>query len=94
MLHEGPTTRDGPDQALIGEHLDSSPDGHRGQARFLNLVDDVTEVLAAELAQHCFDAGKIGICWRRTACTRSVCPVQAAPDKGSCLVKLGPAGYC
>jgi hypothetical protein len=31
---------------------------------------------------------------RRTACTQSVCPVQAAPDKGSCLVKLGPAGDC
>ena len=30
---------------------------------------------------------------RRTACTQSVCPVQAALDKGSCLVKLGPAGY-
>jgi hypothetical protein len=23
---------------------------------------------------------------------QSACPVQAAPDKGSCLVKLGPAG--
>ena len=31
---------------------------------------------------------------RRTACTQSVGPVQAAPDKGSCLVKLGPAGDC
>jgi hypothetical protein len=31
---------------------------------------------------------------RRTACTRSVCPVQAAPDQGSALVKLGPAGDC
>jgi hypothetical protein len=28
------------------------------------------------------------------ACTQSVCPVQAAPDEGSCLVQLGPAGYC
>ena len=25
---------------------------------------------------------------------QSVCPVQAAPDKGSSLVKLGPAGDC
>ena len=40
-----------------------------------------------------FDADEIGIRWRRTACTQSVCPVQAAPDQGSCLVKLGPAGY-
>jgi len=24
----------------------------------------------------------------------SVCPVQAAPDEGSGLVKLGPAGDC
>ena len=31
---------------------------------------------------------------RRTARTQSVCPVQAAPDKGSCPVKLGPAGDC
>ena len=53
----------------------------------------VTEVLAAEPAPHCFDADEIGIRWQRTACTQSVCPVQAAPDKGSCLVKLGPAGY-
>ncbi len=53
----------------------------------------VTEVLAAEPTPHCFDADEIGIRWRRTACTQSVCPVQAAPDKGSCLVKLGPAGY-
>ena len=49
--------------------------------------------VAAESAPHCFDADEIGIRWRRTACTQSVCPVQAAPDKGSCLVKLGPAGY-
>ena len=54
----------------------------------------VTEVLAAEPAPHCFDADEIGIRWRRTACTQSVCPVQAALDKGSCLVKLGPGGYC
>jgi hypothetical protein len=54
----------------------------------------VTEVLAAEPAPHCFDADEIGIRWRRTACTQSVCPVQVAPDEGSCLVKLGPAGYC
>ena len=54
----------------------------------------VTEVLAAEPALHCFDADEIGIRWQRRACTQSVCPVQAAPDKGSCLVKLGPAGYC
>ena len=53
----------------------------------------MTEVLAAESAPHCFDADEIGIRGRRTACTQSVCPVQAAPDKGSCLVKLGPAGY-
>ena len=26
--------------------------------------------------------------------SQSVCPVQAAPDTGSCLVKLGPAGDC
>jgi hypothetical protein len=38
------------------------------------------EVLAAEPAPHCFDADEIGIRWRRTACTQSVCPVQAAPD--------------
>ena len=44
MLHEGPATRDGPDQALIGEHLDASPDGHRGQARFLNQVDDARDL--------------------------------------------------
>lgn len=31
---------------------------------------------------------------RRMACTQLVGPVQAAPDKGSCLVKLGPAGDC
>ena len=54
----------------------------------------VTEVLAAEPAPHCFDADEIAIGWSRTACTQSVCPVQAAPDTGSCLVKLGPAGYC
>jgi hypothetical protein len=53
----------------------------------------VTEVLAAEPAPDCFDADEIGIRWRRTACTQSACPVQAALDKGSCLVKLGPAGY-
>jgi hypothetical protein len=28
------------------------------------------------------------------ACTQSACLVQAAPDKGSSLVKLGPAGDC
>jgi hypothetical protein len=38
------------------------------------------EVLAAEPAPRCFDADEIGIRWRRTACTQSVCPVQAAPD--------------
>ena len=54
----------------------------------------VTKVLAAEPAPRCFDADEIGIRWRRTAWTQSVCPVQAALDKGSCLVKLGPAGYC
>jgi len=43
----------------------------------------VTEVLAAEPALHCFDADEIGIRWQRRACTQSVCPVQAAPDKGS-----------
>jgi len=54
----------------------------------------VTEVLAAEPAPHCFDADEIGIRWRRTACTQSVCPAQAAPDKVSSPVKLGPAGDC
>lgn len=31
---------------------------------------------------------------RGAAVSRSACPVQAAPDTGSCLVKLGPAGDC
>jgi hypothetical protein len=44
LLHEGPATRDGPDQALIGEHLDGSPHGHRGQARFLNQIDDARDL--------------------------------------------------
>ena len=43
LLHEGPATRDGPDQTLIGEHLDGSPHGHRGQARFLNQVNDARD---------------------------------------------------
>jgi hypothetical protein len=30
----------------------------------------------------------------RTACSQSSCPIQAAPDQGSCLVQLGPAGGC
>ncbi len=44
LLHEGPATRDGPDQALIGEHLDGPPHGHRGQARFLNQIDDARDL--------------------------------------------------
>ena len=43
MLHEGPASRDGPDQALVRQHLDGSPDGHGGQARFLNQVDDARD---------------------------------------------------
>jgi hypothetical protein len=46
LLHEGPATRDGTDQALIGEHLDGSPHGHRGQARFLNQIDDARDLPA------------------------------------------------
>jgi hypothetical protein len=44
LLHEGPATRDGPDQALVRQHLDGSPHGHRGQARFLNQVDDARDL--------------------------------------------------
>ena len=44
MLHEGPATRDGPDQTLARQHLDGSPHGHRGQARFLNQVDDAGDL--------------------------------------------------
>jgi len=44
LLHKGPATRDGPDQALIGENLDGSPHGHRGQARFLNQMDDARDL--------------------------------------------------
>jgi hypothetical protein len=44
LLDEGPATRDGPDQTLIGEHLDGSPHGHRGQARFVNQVDDARDL--------------------------------------------------
>jgi len=44
LLDEGPATGDGPHQALVGEHLDGSPHGHRGQARFLNQVDDARDL--------------------------------------------------